>query len=126
MAATYTLNLNGGHWFVVSQLLFLVSSSSHAVLHSFPTRRSSDLFYISSSANFTVDCCLAQAVFENEAAATVYMYAQGQVVGRAGMCKMCTEGEATNVVGGTMTLSGGDGRALENRSVSSGLYKEDA
>src|SRR5438105_12754657 len=54
------------------------------------------------------------------------MYAQGQVVWQAGLFNLGTVDEATNFGGGTLTLSGGDGRALENRSVSSGLYKADA
>src|SRR5437588_12395747 len=44
----------------------------------------------------------------------------------AGRFSMGTVAEATNFGGGTLTLSGGDGRGLQNRSVSSGLYKADA
>src|SRR5438105_1324149 len=126
LAAPYTLNLNGGNWFGGGKLHALVPSSSTAVFYIY---NKSSTFYISDPGSFVVDPKLGGAqyvVFANESGATVYMYAQGQVVWQAGLFNLGTVDEATNFGGGTLTLSGGDGRVLQNRSVSSGLYKADA
>src|SRR5439155_13542273 len=61
----------------------------------------------------------------NELRATLNVYAQGQVVWQAGLLNAGTVEVQGFSSGTTLTLSGGEGRALVNQYLNAGVYKAD-
>src|SRR5439155_19557671 len=64
-------------------------------------------------------------VFVNELGATLNLFAQGQVVWQAGLLNAGTVEVQGFSSGTTLTLSGGEGRALVNQYLNAGVYKAD-